>query len=56
MSLFFEWCKCDDYGPICKHMLPLKMIVNEKFPYLLNLLLSICKSNGFMDPLDANES
>ena len=56
MSLSFEWCKCDDYGSICKHILALKMIVDEELPYLLNLLFSICESNGFMDPLHANES
>ena len=33
----------------------LKMIVNEEFPYLLDLLPSIYKPNGFMHPLDAKE-
>ena len=42
--------------PICKHMSVLKMIVDEELPYLLNLLLNICESNGFMDPLNTNKA
>ena len=32
------------------------MIFKEKFPYLLNLFPSVYGPNGFMHPLDANES
>ena len=56
MSLSFEWCKCDGYGPKCKHILAFKMIVAKELSYLLNLLFNIFESNGLMDPLDANES
>ena len=56
MSLSFEWCKCDDYGSIFKHLSTLKMIFDEELPYLLNFFFNICESNGFMDPLHANES
>ena len=46
----------DGMMSICKHILALKMIFDEELPYLLNLLFSICESNGFMDPLYANKS
>ena len=37
-------------------MRPLKMIVNEEFPYLLDLLPNVYEANGFMHLLDANKS
>ena len=56
LSLSCEWCECDDYGPICKHMWALKMIGDEEFPHLLDLLPSVYEPNGFMHPLDTYES
>ena len=56
LSLSCEWCECDDYGPICKHMWALKMIGDEEFPYLLDLLPSVYEPNGFMHPLDTYKS
>ena len=56
LSLSREWCECDDYGPICKHMWALKMIVDEEFPHLLDLLPSVYEPNGFMHLLDTYES
>ena len=37
-------------------MWPLKMIVDEEFPHLLDLLPSVYEPNGFMHPLDTYES
>ena len=37
-------------------MWALKMIVDEEFPYLLDLLPSVYEPNGFMHPLDTYES
>ena len=56
LSLSREWCECDNYSPIYKHMWALKMIVDEEFSHLLNLLPSVCEPNGFMHPLDTYES
>ena len=56
LSWSYEWCKCDDYDSICKHMWALKMIVNEEFSYLLNLLPSVYEPNGFTHPFDTFES
>ena len=56
VSLSREWCKCDDYSPISKHMWALKTIVNEEFSYLLNLLPSIYESNDFMHSLNVDKS
>ena len=37
-------------------MWALKMIVDEEFPHLLDLLPSVYEPNGFMHPLDTYES
>ena len=55
VSLSCKWCKCDDYGPICKYTWALKMIVDEEFSYLLDLLPKVYEANGFMHQLDADE-
>ena len=49
LSLSREWCECDDYGPICKHMWVLKMIVDEEFPHLLDLCGNPNKQNGGLE-------
>ena len=56
LSLSHEWSECDDYGLICKHMWALKMIVDEEFLHLLDLLPSVYEPNDFMHPLDTYES
>ena len=44
MSLFLEWCKCDDYRLICKYIWAMKMIVDEEFPYLLGQMKILTRS------------
>lgn len=52
VSLSREWCECDDYGPICKHMWAVKMIVNEQFQHLQDLLPSMYEPLGFINRFD----
>jgi hypothetical protein len=48
VSLSREWCECNDHGPICKHMWALKIIVQEEFQHLLDLLPSAYEPHGFI--------
>ena len=56
LSLSREWYECDDYGPICKYMWALKMLVDEEFPHLLDLLPNVYEPNGFMHPVNWKNS
>jgi hypothetical protein len=48
VNLSQEWCKCNDHGPICKYMWALKIIIEEEFQYLLDLLPSAYEPHGFI--------
>lgn len=34
MNLSREWFECNNWGPICIHMLAVEIIVDDKFQYL----------------------
>jgi hypothetical protein len=52
VSLSREWCECNDYGLICKHMLAVKQIVEDEFQHLYDLLPSMYEPNGFIHDLE----
>ena len=56
VSLSHERCECNDYGPMCKHMLAVKQIVEDEFQHLFDLLLNMYEPHGFIHDLeDFNE-
>jgi hypothetical protein len=55
VSLENEWCECNDYGPICKHMWALKTIVEEDLQHLQEFLPRAYEPHGFVTELNQDD-
>jgi hypothetical protein len=50
-----EWYECNDYGPICKHMWALKIIVEEDLQHLQEFLPGAYEPHGFVIQLNQDD-